>query len=49
MHTASSHLKLDINVKYPNVLDMNPYIIGPKKDEENNRAVYGAEKFVPAV
>ena len=40
MHTASSHLKLDINVKYPNVLDMNPYIIGPKKDEENKYSLY---------
>lgn len=34
LHTASSHLKLDINVKYPSVLDMTNNIISPKQEDE---------------
>lgn len=35
LHTASSQYKIDIFVKYPEILDMAPYIIGPKVDEED--------------
>ncbi|OHT11530.1 Clan CA, family C19, ubiquitin hydrolase-like cysteine peptidase [Tritrichomonas foetus] len=41
LHTASSHLKLDINVKYPSLLDIAPYIIGPKDEEEIKYSLYG--------
>lgn len=41
LHTASSHLKLDINVKFPNLFDVSPYIVGPKNENEMKYNLFG--------
>ncbi|KAK8888117.1 hypothetical protein M9Y10_039178 [Tritrichomonas musculus] len=47
LHTASSHLKLDINVKYPSVLDMTSYINAPKPaDEEVKYNLFGVIEHI---